>query len=282
MKKIFKFTIVAILAVGALSSCYKKFDPSSYAPPLNVNGYTAANQIEASALVAYWNFNGDLTDSVSKVAGVATGTSFTTGLKNHGQALQGANNGYVVSAVPPNIQALHSFTLSLWVNMPQNTAATGLIDIANSQNFWGNLDIFFDNGGSPSTGVLKVHMWNNGTSTTGSDAWEGGYTVNNPWGAWTNVTVTYDDSTSTVTVYYNGSAVGTNTATGFAPLDWSKVQQMVFGTLQFQTNPSLTSNTGSQGWAGSMTGALDEVRVYNKVLTGTEVSSLVALQQRGK
>ncbi|MGZ3891084.1 MAG: LamG domain-containing protein, partial [Mucilaginibacter sp.] len=122
MKKLFnKNTIVVILAVCGLSSCYKKFDPSSYAPPLNVNGFTSADQIESSALVAHWGFNGDVTDSVSKTAGVATGTSFTAGLKNHGQALQGANNAYVVSAVPAAIQSLHSFTLSLWVNKPQNT-----------------------------------------------------------------------------------------------------------------------------------------------------------------
>jgi hypothetical protein len=57
---------------------------------------------------------------------------------------------------------------------------------------------------------------------------------------------------------------------------------MVFGTLQFQTTPSLTSNTGSQSWASYNTGQTDEVRIFNTVLTGTEISSLVALQRRGK
>src|SRR5580693_6643373 len=116
MKKFKYICAAAVLISLGLSSCIKKFDPSSYAPPLSVNGYTSANQVATSNLVANWGFNGDLTDSVSKVAGIATGTSFSAGLKGYGSALQGANNAYAVSTVPPAVQALHSFTISLWVN----------------------------------------------------------------------------------------------------------------------------------------------------------------------
>jgi len=276
-----KYTIAVVLVGLALSSCFKKFDASSYAPPLNINGYTAASQIASSSLVAHWGFNGDLKDSISGTTAVSTGTSFATGLE--GGAYQGANNAYAVSAVPTAIQNLHSFTISVWMNMPENTnGAVGLLSIANAQNFWSNFEIFFDNGATPTTGVLKVHTFNNGTSSTGEDAWMGGYTVNNPWNGWVNICVTYNDTNSSFVVYYNGSSVGTSTVAGFAPLNWSGVQQMVFGTLQFQTTPSLTSATTSQGWASYVTGKLDEVRVYNRVLTSTEVSSLVALQHRGK
>jgi len=289
MKKSTNTYIITALLMGlGLSSCVKKFDASSYAPPLNVNGYTASSQIATSNLVAHWSFNGNLTDSVSKTEGVGTSTGYTNGLL--GQALQD-NSGYVVSDVPANIQSLHSFTVSLWVNTGQNTTgALGLLDIAHSQNFWGNLDIFFDNGGTSSTGVLKVHLFNNAASATGVDAWEGGYTVTNPWNGWTNITVTYNDETSTVIVYYKGSQIGTNTVAGFAPLNWTAAKQMVFGTLQFETDPSLTSSVNNDpsspiyygGWGQNLSGAMEEVRVYNRVLTSTEVSSLAALQLREK
>ncbi|MDB5139191.1 MAG: hypothetical protein JWR12_1107 [Mucilaginibacter sp.] len=285
MKKlIYKYSI-AIMAGLALSSCVKKFDPKSYAPPLNINGYTSANQIEPSSLVARWTFNNTLADSLSSTTGTATGTSFSPGLE--GLALQGANNAYVVSNTPAAIQSLHSFSASIWVKMPQNTnGAVGLMDIANNQaggsGFWGTLAIFFDNGGTSTTGVLKMHAFNIAGSPTGVDAWMGGYTVNNPWGAWINVTVTYDDPSSTFNLYYNGSSVGTATVAGFAPLNWTAAKQMVFGTLQFQTTPSLTANTGAQGWASYNPGETDEVRFYSKALTSIEVSSMVALQRRGK
>ena len=261
----------------------KTFDPKSYAPPLNINGYTSASQVATSNLVAHWTFNNTLADSISGTMGVATGTSFGQSFKGYGQALQGANNAYVTSAVPPNIQNLHSFTLSTWYNMPENTnGVVALVDIANSQNFWGNLDIFLENPPNSTTGQLKVHLWNNGTSTTGTDAWEGDYTVNNAFNTWNEVGVTYNDTTSTVKVYYNGQLVGTNTQAGFAPLNWTGVKQMAFGTLQFQTNPSLTSAVQYPGFGSFLTGSLDEVRVYNRVLTGVEISSLSALQGKGK
>jgi len=284
MKKLINSCSIALLLAGlGLSSCVKKFDPKTYAPALNINGYTQSSQIASSNLVAYWSFNNTLADSVSGIKGVATNTSFTNGLPGFAQGLQGANNGYVVSDVPPNIQNLHSFSLSCWYNMPENTnGVVALVDIANSQNFWGNMDIFLENPPNATTGQLKVHLWNNGTSTSGSDAWEGDYTVNNAFNAWDNVAVTYNDTTSTVKVFYNGQLVGTNTQAGFAPLNWKGVKQMVFGTLQFQTNPSLTSAVQYPGFGSFLVGVLDDVRVYNRVLTTLEVNSLVGLQRRGK
>jgi hypothetical protein len=287
MKNLKNFTLVCFAVLGvmtAIFSCQKAYDPNTYAPakPLpTFGGYSSSKDIETGSLVAYWPFNGTLTDSLSSTTGVSTGTSFGSGIV--GKGLQGANNGYVVSAVPAAVQSLHSFTISTWVNMPQNTTgAIGILGIANSQNFWGNFDIFFDNGGTATTGVLKVHVWNNGTSTAGSDAWEGGYTVAKPWGTWIQILVTYDDTKSTVTVYYNGAVAGTNTAAGFAPLNWAGVQKMVFGTLQFQTTPSLTSGSTSQTWAGFLTGQMDQVRVYNKVLSASEASALYNLEKLGR
>jgi len=56
---------------------------------------------------------------------------------------------------------------------------------------------------------------------------------------------------------------------------------MVFGCVQFQTDPSLT-NHGPESWASWLTGSLDEVRIYNKALTAEEVNALVVLQGKGK
>ncbi|CAN5404583.1 hypothetical protein BH09BAC6_BH09BAC6_19820 [soil metagenome] len=287
MKKI-KNTLAALLVMGLgmglVSSCQKAYDPKTYAPtkPLpTFGGYSNSKDIQPASLVAYWPFNGNLTDSISSTAGVATGATVGDGVK--GKGLQGAANGYVVVNTPAAVKALQSFTISTWVKMPQNTTgAIGIIGIAHTQNFWGNLDIFFDNGSTADKGVLKVHGFNNSTSASGADAWEGGYSVANPWNTWINISVTYDNASSTVTVYYNGAVAGTNTPGGFAPLNWSGAQKMVFGTLQFQTTPSLTSATDAQGWAGYLTGQMDQVRIYSKALSSTEVSALYSLEKLGR
>jgi len=285
MKTIKNILIVFLtgIAIVFTVSCQKSFDPKSYAPtkPLpSFGGYTYSKDIEPASLVAYFPFSGSLKDSLSSTTGVATGTSFGSGVE--GQGLQGANNAYVVSDVPAAVKALHSFTISTWLNMPLNVGATGIVSIAHTQNFWGNFDIFFDNGGSATTGVLKVHVFDKSTTAAGNDAWEGGYTVANPWNTWINVTVTYDDVASVVNVYYNGTLAGTNNAAGFAPLDWSGAQKMVFGTLQFQTTPSLTSATTSQGWAGYVAGTIDQVRFYSKALNASQASALYNLEKLGR
>jgi hypothetical protein len=246
-------------------------------------GYSASKDIEPSHLVAYWPFSGNLKDSISGTAGVNTGTSFTTGVE--GQGLQGALNSYVITNAPAAIKSLHSFTATVWYNMTEASNTNGivtLVDIVNSQSFWGNLDIFLENPKDATTGQVKVHMFNNGASSTGTDGWEGDYTIDNAFGQWNQITVTYDDSTGAITVYYNGASVGSNTPTGFTPLNWSGISQMVFGTVQFQTNPSLTSATGSQPWASFLTGAMDQVRFYDEVLSSTQISALYNLEKLGR
>ena len=57
---------------------------------------------------------------------------------------------------------------------------------------------------------------------------------------------------------------------------------MVFGTVQFQTKPSLTSASAGEPWASYLTGLLDEVRIYNVALKDAEVDALVKLEARGK
>jgi len=287
LKNISAAGVASLAVVMAMSSCQKGFDAKTYAPtkPLpKIEGFSSSKDIEPGSLVAYWPFNSSLADSMSTTTGVSTGTSFTAGVS--GKGLQGADKGYVLSDVPANVKTLHAFTVSIWVKMAQNTSAVGLFDIDNNQKgapgFWGSMAIFFDNGGSATTGVLKVHAFSKAGDPTGKDAWEGGYAVADPWNKWINIIVTYSDNTSTVNVYYNGASAGTNHVDGFAPLDWSKTQKMVFGTLQFQTTPSLTVSTGAQDWAGFVTGALDQIRIYNKALTTSEIRGLYGLEKVGR
>jgi len=280
------FTVAVLICIVAglaiTSSCLKSANVYSPKRPIQpVNGFYTSNSVDAANLVAYWPFNGNLTDSLSNTTGVSTLTSFAKGVE--GQGLQGADSGYVVSDVPAAVQNLHSFTLTTWYNMPENTkGVVALVDIANDQSFWGNLDIFLENPPNATTGQLKVHLWNNGTSATGTDAWEGDYVINNAFNVWNQVAVTYNDTTSTVKVYFNGALVGTNTQAGFAPLNWVGVKKMAFGTLQFQTNPSLTGAVQYPGFGSYLVGEMDQVRIFNKVLTLNDIGAVYGLEKLGR
>mgnify|MGYP000862442567 CR=1 FL=1 len=278
--KINKLLPVVLITVTAasflLSACYKKFDPKTYSPALNIGGFTSAKEIAPANLIGYWAFNGSYVDSVSGIAGTNTGTTFSGGIK--GQAMQGALNSYVLFNPGTSIKTMSSFTITYWVNSPApSTGIIGLVNLAKTDAFWGNINMFFENGGTNTDGKFRANI-HNGTT----DSWVAKDGIQNLFGVWTNLALSYNAGTSTFKLYKDGALISTNVAAGFGNLSFTNIGQIVFGCVHFQTIPSQTTGSGSQPWASYLTGQLDEVRIYNKALSDTEVNSLVKLEGRGK
>lgn len=279
MKKILiiKGLLFFIISSIVLTSCYKSFDPKSYQPAFTINGYTSSSEIGAGHLVGYWAFDGSSVDSVSNTTGTGVGTSFSEGFK--GQALQGALNSYLLTTPSNAIKNLQSFTITEWIKTPP--PSVGIIDVftlANTTQFWGNLEIFFENGSDNTNGKIRIHIYHNGGDHT--------YELNGVAGlfnSWVNMSVSYDASSSIVTVFLNGTKVSSGTLSGVSgPLSFADTGDIVFGCPQFQTSPSQTSATGAQGWASFLTGQIDEVRVYDIALTENDLQALIILQGKGK
>lgn len=278
MKKHFEQKALPMLLACCVlfASCYKKYDPKSYQPAFTINGYTSVAEIGAGSLVGYWAFNGNYVDSVSNTAATGVNTSFTGGFK--GQALQGSANGYVISDLPNAIKNMNSFTIDYWLNSPINSSGIlAPIVISRNDQFWGALDMFYENGSTSSSGNLKVHF--NGQS----EVWFTNGMITNPWGTWQNIALTYDAASSTFRLYQNGTQVASQTAAGLGNLVFpATATKIIFGTEQFQTTPSLGTAGGAQSWASYLTGQLDEVRIYNKALSATDLQALIVLQGKGK
>ncbi|WP_336516651.1 LamG domain-containing protein [Pollutibacter soli] len=276
MKKINRILAVALVVSLMVTGCYKEFDPKSYQPPLSIGGYTSSDEIAPNNLVGWFPFDGDYADKVSNTAGTNVGTSFTNGFK--GQAMQGALDAYVTFNPTAAIADMKSFTITYWVNSPVNTAGiVGLVNISHKTEFWGNIDMFFENGSTQDAAKFRAHV-RNGTT----DTWVAKDGIPAVFDNWTNLALTYDAGSSTFNFYVNGSPSASSTAAGFGDISFKEIGPMVFGTVQFQTTPSLTSATGKQPWASYLTGALDEVRIYNTALSASDVSALVKLEGRGK
>lgn len=258
-----------------LASCYEKFDPESYAPDFEIAGFTAADEIAPSNLAGYWSFDGNYIESKSNDAADGVGTTFTAGFK--GQAFKGALNSYVTADAPTEMINMTSFTVSFWVNTPPpSTGIIGLFSLSKTDGFWGNIELFFENGSSNDNGRFRAHIFN---GTNDKEFASNG--IPNLFDRWVHITVTYDGATSTYKLYANGSVVSTVDGNGFGNLDVANPGKIVFGTAQFMTDPSIGC-CGSQPWASYLTGTMDEVRIYNKALTAVEVSALVVLQGKGK
>ncbi|MEO6133579.1 MAG: LamG-like jellyroll fold domain-containing protein [Ginsengibacter sp.] len=269
--------------------------PKGDAPPVD-GGFTQSSQIASSNLVGYWAFNGSLIDSVSQTSAVNHGVTFVAGKK--GQAYQGSSDAYATFDPGAKIKGLKSYTIAFWINSPVNFGAIGIFTISRTDDFWGNLDIYQDNGGSGDKAVFKVHMFNSAVP------WGGQFIdtkVN--FNSWIHLTATYDGTTSVFNIYQNGSAIGVNSAanpankvsptingsdpgappvTPYGNLSFTKAGSVGFGAFQFQTDPPLTQSASAQGWATNFAGKLDEFRIYDRALTGQEVSALFQLEKQGR
>jgi len=272
-------TFIGIL----MTSCYKEFDPASYAPAFTINGFSSVNQIKPANLIDYWSFSNSLIDSVTSTLATNSGTTYTNGFIGKAINLDVSNKAYVLTDPSTALKAAQSLTISFWVNptfVDSNSdggidGILGLVNIANAGDFWGYLDWFVENGSNPTSATLKIHF--RGTST--QDTWIVKSGVTNFFGKWTNHTITYDAATSKVTYYMNGAVlVSAATTPWTGSLDFSGIGPLIFGCVQFQTNPSLGTAGGTQGWASWLSGSMDEIRVYNTALTADEVNALVVLQ----
>lgn len=275
-----RFAVIAAFLL-LFASCQKKFDPGSYAPEQSFGGFAKSNQIQASNLVGYWSFENSLIDSVSSTVATGVNTTFSNGIK--GAGLQGADKAYVTSIPSNAVIGLQSMTVSLWVNVPQNTKGTyGLVALSNTAADWGNFDIFFENGSTASNAVFKYHIENWQTATTDKDTWSDNLSIGDVWNKWIQMVVTYNAASSTFIVYQNGAAINTKVNAGNGPLKFQNGSALIFGTMQFNVTPPIGTDKGPKDWVSYMPGKMDEIRIYKVALTADEVKALYQLEKLGK
>jgi hypothetical protein len=283
---------IALLMVAMVTtSCYEKFDANSYKPEFTISGFSAVSQIEPNSLIAYWPLDGDLVETVTGTAMTNKGTTFVNGFKGQAMSLDVASKSYTTFNPGSAITGLQRFTISFWVNpklIDSNNnggvdGVLGLVNLSNPIGFWGNIDWFVENNnedGSPSNNdqaTIKVHIQGNATKET----WIVVPNLKGLFGGWTNHTLTYDAAASKFTYYVNGSSVVTATSSWSGAIGFVGSGPMVFGAVQFQTNPSIGC-CGNQDWASYLTGTLDEIRIYNKALSPESINAIVVLQGKGK
>jgi hypothetical protein len=209
-----------------------------------------------------------------------------------GKAAKFGDGGYILykadnEVVYPNefkgfpadtLANLGSFTLAFWMNGvgPVVGGAQGLFAISNSAEFWGNLELFLENNDNGNEAFLKVHMFNAGVTDGNGEEWNE-VKIPGALGKWTHIAVVYDENTSKLNVYSDGVAVIPDKELGagsYGQVKFNNFNGMVVGTYAFQVAPSLT-NHGPESWAKSFNGAMDQLRIYDRALSQSEIQSFV-------
>lgn len=220
-----------------------------------------AHTVNRNGLVGYWTFD-DMDSGTSTVKdyspygndGVsytANGTSGFSNIVGGGSIKNGFNMTGTSFAVIPDSDSLDSLTamtVEFWINPSSNPATVTYI----GRWYVGNNSWIVQ----PQSGTLKfytnlntIHLNSNNTSLMVVNRWQ-------------HIVITYDGAAATNKFYYNGASIAA-TQTGVVPSSLPNAT----GRLKIGSS----SSSGELSNAFSAQGVIDEIRIYNRVLSAAEI-----------
>jgi len=239
-------------------------------------------EVSAAYLAGFWKFNGNPADSsghghdgvlktgyIGSSAATATdgGTLPQLTADRFGRAnmAYSFNNGSLIQV--PYAAELNSpaFTISLWVDMTSNSNGSYMI----SMNRWWGYKFNLNGTAVPFLTVA--------TAATIYDRDAG--SVNVATGVWIHLAASYTDGA--MKFYVNGELKKTWTNTPGAAVTLASPVDLSIGNEMPKEYYNLTdnSNPGYFWGASYFVGAMDDIRMYNKVLTDAEVNSIYIIEK---
>ena len=214
-------------------------------------------------MVGWWPGDGDATDLVGVDNGLLlNGATFTTGEVLEAFSFDGVNSTVTMPATALH-NAFSALTIDAWVYPLSNAADTsgnyGRTIVSNTDNDGFALRI--------RNGFVQADL-----RLSSGDVLSTFSQTLLPLNAWSHVALTYDGTQ--VTAYINGQAIGNVPATGTIRNSQNASTCLMIGNEPF----SSSVQSGNFGWPGR----IDEVEIFNRALSSTEIASIYAAGSAGK
>lgn len=263
--KILNKIFLTIMAVGLLVSCQKMDRPvlGDYPKDANPPGgplkfYAAFDGITDDPLMnavdsVMANFPGD--NQLKSIDGIS------------GKAVQGEKGKEIKYASTNGFVQSTSFSVSFWVktNVVPEKEAQFIFSIPTESGSNGNMMLFLDHKGAGSTvdgAVIKFYI-----ADKKGDTWigfEGADRVPNFFdNNWHHLVFTYDETSSTLSLYKDGALFKTRVWSGHGKIEINA--DKVSGLKIMGKTPS---------WGEEWQGGMDQFRLYGKVLSAAEIAEL--------
>lgn len=296
--KILAFSLMATSGM-LLTSCGDDDSNGSSLPP--IGGYNNAGEVAAADLVAYWPLDGDGKENISGQMPTGTvGASYVPSIKGQSLVL---TNGYLNYPALTKLSAtMPSMTVSLWGKLTNNGGDDGhptmMFQLSKPGDWAGNINFMSETGwrtAASDTLVVKGYVKikkddgsENGQDIVNSpnpsaDDLANGHTgnANKNGGKWAHYVITWDASNGYFRLYANGKKISNakyESRNGDMPLglNFFTPTRPIIGT--FATVIDGTPDS----WQRGMNGELDEIRVWKKALSESDINSLYELELAGR
>jgi len=275
MKKIFIKIMALSVALILFNSCQDMNHPafSDYKKDTNPVGgplkfYVAFDGITDNPLM-------NAVDSIR--ANFATDNPLASIDGINGKAVQGASGKFLTYSKPNDFASTaSSFTVSFWEKHNGQTkngdlpGAENIFCLPSSNGHWSGATFFllFDAGPTTTVAAIKLVLVDKNMADTWL-TWENAESISGLLdNQWHHIALVYNASTSVLTLYKDGIAIGTKTWGTHGPvnLDDSKITSVRIGNGPTDVAGDWLNST----WKGG----LDQFRLYSTALTAAEVNTL--------
>lgn len=238
-----------VLSADEISNLYHEYDSQVSLYQADGNG----NSVNlGQGLLGYWAFNGNARDSTPyadnlTVHGAPSLTTDREGRANSAYSVVDTNNDYFTVPAGSMFNGAGGLTYNIWLMRTAVSTGSQWPEILGANNTHVYYGIRSQNYGDNLT-------FEYGTSPYSGAAW-GAISIKNPipLNQWHMFTITYDGST--LKSYYDGSFVTSQASITLNPS---------FGGIDILSG-------------GNFNGSVDDVRIWNRALTASEVSALYNL-----
>ena len=301
MKKVTK-SAWAIAAVVLFAGVGCSDDNNDIVLP-DINGYANSDAVAAANLVAYWPLDGTGNEKKTNTAPTSSvNATYATGIKGQGVTL---NGGYLYYARPLGaLSTNQAFTLSAWIqvannglnggNPPANNFPYSYFQSTIPGQLFGNLTAMVEAGSylvPNDTLVLKAIYkdFNGGTQDNINNYGIAGteYKVIKKAGTnqWVHVVTTYNPAGGTgaqsIFRIYADNVLVSNTNfenRGANSFKYTAGEVIIGGWYNNVPGKTVSADT----WTQPFKGKIDEVRLFNKLLTPDEITALMNLGLAGR
>ena len=225
---------------------------------------SASEILNSATLMAYYSFdlpNQNTDSGPNGLTGVSTNAALVSGRVNQALRFTGTNSffqAYGFYQLAWGCLGNKPFTIALWVN-PASIAGATIVQVSPFQN------ITY----SPAYNMNLMGFWSVGGTTRGQVvtqvyAWASVFGPFLPLNTWSHIAYTFSPTNGN-TQYYNGALVGSTGAVGFSNT-WGGFMWLHIG-YSFCWSSAYIPCGGYQG-------SVDEVYVYNRELSASEIYAL--------